>query len=400
MVAESSKPLSFAQSPFMNVTEILHHLISFPVLGGQVNGSIASWIEKYLIQHGVAFVNVWNEEKTKRCIHCRIGPAIDGGVILSGHMDVVPVDGQDWTYPPFELTDPGDGKLYGRGTSDMKGYVACCLSLVPEMMVADLKRPIYLALSFDEEIGCRSGQMLANHMRDYYEEKPAFAIIGEPTMLHGFNCQKGIVVYKTSLNGINAHSSKIMEKVSAIHESARLITWLEDKMHELIGNGHIDHRFVPPHTTFHVGTFEKSGIQFNIVSDSASFMWEIRNIPMDSIAGLFGEFEAFCREREVICQQRFPDFRIVNEEIHDEVPSLDTPEESRVVELIRTITGNHAIKSAAYAAEAGQFQRAGFEAIICGPGDIDQAHKADEFISKDQLQKGVEMIKKLIEISC
>ena len=184
----------------MTATQILEKLVSFPVLGGESNIIIAKWIEDYLTQHGVEFRNVPNEEGTKRSIHCRIGPAVDGGIILSGHTDVVPVKGQPWETDPFVLTDKGDGKLYGRGSCDMKGFIACCLAVVPEMVKANLKRPIYFAFSYDEEIGCLAAPALAADINEYYDEKPKFAIIGEPSMMQPIVGQKGIVIYKTSVN--------------------------------------------------------------------------------------------------------------------------------------------------------------------------------------------------------
>jgi len=381
----------------MTATEILRKLVSYPVLGGQSNESIAQWIEDYLTDHGVPFKNVENKEENKRSIHCRIGPAVDGGVILSGHTDVVPVEGQPWKTDPFTLTDGGDGKLYGRGSCDMKGFIACCLAVLPEMLAAELKRPIYFAFSYDEEIGCLAAPALVADINKHYKEKPKYAIIGEPSMLQPIVGQKGIVIYKTTVNGSAGHSSRIRTEVSAINESARLILWLENKMAEMIAAGRIDDRFTPPHSTIHSGIFEKSGIAPNVVSDHASFYWDVRVIPMDKGADIREEFEAYCESLMTEKRKIFPDFKIETLEAHSDVPPLDTPEHLDVVSFIRELSGVQKLDTVAYAAEAGQFAEAGFESVICGPGDIAQAHRANEFIEIDQLQGGVEMIRRLVK---
>jgi len=336
----------------MTAAEILKQLVSFPVLGGESNISIAKWIEAYLTKHGVTFKNVPNEEGTKRSIHCRIGPAVDGGVILSGHTDVVPVEGQPWDTDPFDLTDKNDGKLYGRGSCDMKGFIACCLAALPQMVQANLKKPIYFAFSYDEEIGCLAAPDLAADINNYYSEKPKYAIIGEPSMMQPVVGQKGIVIYRTSVNGSAGHSSGIRTEVSAIHEAARLVIWLENKMNALIEAGHVDDRFTPPHTSIHSGIFEKSGIAPNVVSDAASFFWDVRVIPMDKGADIRKEFEAHCEDVMAECRKRFPDFEIKTEEAHSDVPALDTPEHLDVVPLIKELSGNDKLTTVAYAAVA------------------------------------------------
>lgn len=381
----------------MNALEILSKLVSFPVLGGQSNISIAEWIEHYLAQHNIPFRNVPNEDGNKRSIHCRIGPAVDGGLILSGHMDVVPTEGQPWDSDPFTLTDKGDGKVYARGSCDMKGFIACCLSMVPEMIAADLKRPIYFALSYDEEIGCLSAPELAADVMSHYSEQPKFAIIGEATMMQPAVGQKGIVIYKTTVNGSAGHSSRIRQEVSAINEAARMILWLETKMNRLIEAGQVDNRFTPPHTTIHCGLIEQSGIAPNVISDSATFYWDVRVIPKDKSSEILAEFNAYCRELEEENRKRFSAFIISTTEDHSDVPPLDTPEHLEIVPLIKKLVVKEELITVAYAAEAGQFAEAGFQSVICGPGDIAQAHRANEFVSKAQLDECLGMLRKLIK---
>lgn len=377
----------------MNVEQILAKLVSFPVLGGESNLSILLWIESYLTELGITSFRVYNEEGNKSSLHCRIGPAVDGGIILSGHTDVVPVAGQNWDTDPFVLTEIGD-KLYGRGSCDMKAFLACIMTSAPMMVNADLKKPIYFAFSYDEEIGCLGAPDLIEAIALHYDEKPAYAWIGEPSMLIPIVGQKGICVQETIVNGSAGHSSRIRQEVSAIHEASRLIIWLEEKMNQLADQSS-DTRFNPPHTSIHVGTLH-GGIAPNVIADRCSFKWDIRCIPQDSIPQILEAFDAYCRSREKELRTIFPDFVIETINDHPEVPALDTKEDQEIAQLIKELTEADQFDTVSYAAEAGQFEEGGFPSIICGPGDIAQAHRANEFVSKAQLKRGVELIEKLI----
>src|SRR5690606_39271870 len=376
--------------------QILQKLISFDVLGGQSNLSIALWIKEYLENLNVTVHAFTVEDGKKMGIHARIGPPVDGGIILSGHTDVVPVEGQSWDTDPFEMRYGGDGKLYGRGTCDMKGFLACCLYLVPEMMAADLQKPIYLGFSYDEEIGCQGAPALIEHMSQTYSEKPGFAIIGEPTMMQPVIGQKGICVIRTTVNGSAGHSSRIRQEVSAVHEAARLVMWIENYMNKLVEERRLDDRFDPSHTSMHVGRIQ-GGIAANVIADVATFDWDIRVIPGDSVHNILDKFRQFCDTRQEELKTVFPDFNIVTNLEHPPVPPLDTSPDSEILRLVQRLTGNESWSTVAYAAEAGQFSEAGYESIICGPGSIAQAHRANEFIDKDQLQKCISVLQKLIE---
>lgn len=379
----------------MLVTEILKKLVSFPVLGGQSNLAIIEWIAEYLEDYKVSYTYVPNEDGSKKSLHCRIGPAVDGGVILSGHTDVVPVEGQAWSTNPWELTER-KGLLYGRGSCDMKGFIACCLAAVPEMVKADLQRPIYFAFSYDEEVGCLAGPALAAAINHDYPETPKYAIIGEPSMMEPIVGQKSIAIYRTHVKGSAGHSSRIKTEVSSIHEVAKLITWLENKMNALIEAGQTDDRFVPNHTSLHAGIV-KGGIAPNVIADQAYFDWDCRTIPRDDPHQIFQDFLAHCTVREQELKATFPEAAITTEVVHPVVPALDTPEHLEVVTLIKKLSGIEHLQTVAYAAEAGQFANAGFQTVICGPGDIAQAHRKDEFISVAQLEKGVNFIRKIIQ---
>ena len=390
----------------MTAPQILAHLVRFPILGGQPNRPIVEWISAYLTGLGVEHHLVWNEEGTKALLHARIGPAVDGGIILSGHLDVVPTEGQPWETDPFELTEVGD-RLYARGSCDMKGFLACCLASIPlllatpshpppgqNMSSGPLKKPVYLAFSYDEEIGCMAGDLMAETIRDHYAETPAGAIIGEPTGLQPIVGQKGIAVYTTTVYGSQGHSSRVKDEVDAVHEAARLVVWLEDRMDALIAAGRTDDRFHPNHTSIHVGTI-RGGSAFNIIANECSFMWDMRTIPADDAEDILADFAAHCREREALRRRTYPGFRIEHVPLHPPVPALDTPEDAPIVDLIKDLTGVEETATVAYAAEAGQFARAGFPSVICGPGDIAQAHRANEFVTREQLAGCMEMIARL-----
>ncbi len=377
----------------MSVEDILAKLVRFPVLGGESNLTIIHWIKDYIEGFGIETTLVPNKENTKASLHCRIGPAVDGGVILSGHTDVVPVEGQIWDTDPFTLVKKGD-KLFARGSADMKGYIACCLALLPTLKQADLKKPIYFAFSYDEEIGCLAAVELIDHIKKTYLENAAYAIIGEPSSLEPVIGKKGVCYVQTEVNGSAGHSSGIHKEISAIHESTRLIIWLENKMKQLALSNR-DPRFVPPHSTLHVGQIS-GGVATNIVADYTRFEWDVRVIPKDNIQTVFEEFFTFCKQREKEVQKLFPNFKIINTLLHPPVPALDTKETDPIVALTQKISGQYSWRTVSYAAEAGQFQEAGYQSIICGPGSIEQAHRANEFTTQEQLDKCVEMLKKLV----
>ena len=377
----------------MKVEEILAKLVSFPVLGGDSNLELIHWIKSYIESFGLETTLVPNEEKTKASLHCRIGPSVDGGVILSGHTDVVPVKGQAWDSDPFTLTKK-DSKLFGRGSADMKGFIACCLASLPTLIEADLKQPIYFAFSYDEEIGCLAAPELIEHIKKTYSENAKYAIIGEPSSLVPVIGKKGVCYVLTEVNGSAGHSSGIHKEISAIHESTRLIIWLENKMKEL-SQATQDHRFKPPHSTLHVGQIS-GGVATNIVADYTRFEWDVRVIPKDDIKAIFNDYFSFCKERELEVRKRFPDFSITNTFVHPPVPALDTKLADDIVALTQKISGQNSWKTVSYAAEAGQFHEAGYQSIICGPGSIEQAHRANEYTTQEQLDKCVEMLQKLV----
>lgn len=376
--------------------QILQKLVSYDVLGGTSNLTIMDAIIEILIDNKIEFHLVPNEDMTKTSLHCRIGPDAPGGVILSGHTDVVPVAGQDWHTEPFSVVELG-GKLFGRGTCDMKGFLACCLASIAMFQSANLRKPVYFAFSYDEEVGCLAGPALAEAIAGYYSNKPSFAIIGEPSMMKPVIGQKGICVLETKVLGSAGHSSRIRQEVSAVHVAARLIGWLEQKMDDLIREGRLDDRFHPPHTSLHVGMIS-GGIAPNVIADSCTFYWDVRVIPGDDVQQIIAEFEQYCNEVKVELQKKFAGAEIQTRMDHPPVPPLGTENDADVVHLIRKITDCQDLGTVAYAAEAGQFSQAGFQSVICGPGDIAQAHRANEFVAESQLQECLDMLVKLAQV--
>ncbi|MEK6154676.1 acetylornithine deacetylase [Flavobacteriaceae bacterium 3-367] len=362
---------------------ILKDLVAFSVLGGDSNLSIAGYIIDYLEENQISFHKVMNDRGNKMSVHCRIGPARDGGVVLSGHMDVVTTEGQHWTRPEFTLTRE-EGRLYGRGTTDMKGFLACCLAMVPTLKKKTLVKPIYFAFSYDEEIGCLAGPDLIRDMKRAYAERPAFAIIGEPTSMRTITAEKGVAFFETEVVSTAAHSSQVRNSLSAIEETTYLIQWLLKKMDDFINEGNVDPRFDPSHTTIHIGKI-RGGTATNIVADHCLFEWDIRNIPKDSIEKIKESFEVFCMQRIAKNKTVFPDFNIRTTANFPIVPGLDTPLNEEIVALVNGLTHSKAPGTVAFASEAGQFSKEGFETVLCGPGDMEQGHTADEYIEVTQL---------------
>lgn len=373
--------------------QILGDLISYDVLGGQSNLTILDYIIGFLIEKRLEYYLVPNDDCTKASLFCRIGPATDGGVILSGHTDVVPVAGQDWKTDPFILTEK-DNKLYGRGSCDMKGFIACCLASADLFSKAGLKKPVYFAFSYDEEVGCLAGPALARAIKSHYPEKPSMAIIGEPSVMKVVTGHKGICVLKTTISGSAGHSSRIRQEVSAVHVAAGVIRWMEDKMEQLIADGRTDSRFMPPHTTIHAGMIQ-GGIAPNVIADKCTLYWDIRVIPRDNVREIIAEFQHWCSNYTAELQKKFNGASISTVEDHPPVVPLGTDDDAAVVRLVCKLTGESETETVAYAAEAGQFAEAGFQTVICGPGDIAQAHRADEFVDINQLDKCLAMMDKL-----
>ncbi|MEM8988304.1 MAG: acetylornithine deacetylase [Pseudomonadota bacterium] len=370
----------------------IRRLVAFDTTSHLSNLALIDDVEAYFNDHGVSAVRVHNDEKTKANLYAVVGPEVEGGVILSGHTDVVPVDGQDWDTDPFELTQK-DGKLYGRGTCDMKSFSAIALSLLPEMRAADLKRPLIFALSYDEEIGCVGAPRMIAEIKNKVPA-PSAAIIGEPTMMKVIDGHKGIASFRTTVTGHTTHSSQTDRGVSAVEAAAKLIAKISDMRAANAAKADPASTFDPPYTTMTVNVVN-GGTQLNIMAAECAFDWDMRTVPGDDPKALYGEFSAYAERVEREMQEKAPGCRV---ETHwaTNAPVLAPTADNSAADLAKGITGHNHTETVPYAAEAGQFQEAGFSTVICGPGSIDQAHQANEFISLDQVRQGTDFLRKLI----
>jgi acetylornithine deacetylase len=375
----------------MHTQELLERLVAFPTVSRDSNLPLIEFVQDYLKQHGIAATLVPNDDGTKANLYATMGPHKPGGVVLSGHTDVVPVDGQPWHTDPFTLTER-DGRLYGRGTCDMKAFTAIALSLVPEMQA--LTSPIHLALSYDEEVGCLGAPRMIEQLKTQIPT-PSAVVVGEPTEMKLVTAHKGLMAHRTTVRGHEAHSSQTHRGVSAVMTASRLITHLDDMARTLRAQTSSNTGFEPAWTTIHVGTVQ-GGTAINIISRHCEFTWDLRNIPDDDPQELLDRFQHFYEEKVLPEMHDVDPETRIDTTIMARVPALRHEPASAAVKLVQDLTSETAMFKVPFAAEAGQFQEAGFPTVICGPGSIDQAHQRDEFISIEQLDKGVDFMRRLI----
>jgi acetylornithine deacetylase len=375
-------------------TEMLAKLVSYPTISDRSNLALVEFVESYLAEHGVLSTRVYDETGEKAALFATLGPAIDGGVVLSAHTDVVPVEGQDWTSDPFVLRQDG-GRLYGRGSADMKGFAATVLAHVPDMLQAGLKRPIHIALSYDEEVGCFGAPPMINRMLAD-GPRPAAVIVGEPTSMQVVTGHKGIIVLKTKIQGYPVHSSQLNRGVSAISAAARLISWMDAQTAGNKAAADPQCPFDPPYTSLHCGTI-KGGTAHNITAAECEFVTDIRLLPEENGQDWIQRYKAFV-ETEVL-----PGMKEISEQCAIEiveaanVPGLSPETDGAAEQLARQLTGDNASHVVVYATEGGQFQERGLSTIVCGPGSIDQGHQVDEFIEIAELNKCSTFLMRLCE---
>ncbi|MEQ8829035.1 MAG: acetylornithine deacetylase [Alphaproteobacteria bacterium] len=374
--------------------ELLETLVGFDTTSAKSNMALIDWVRTYLDGHGIASTLVPNEDGTKANLWATVGPAREGGVCLSGHTDVVPVDGQPWDTDPFTLTRKGE-RLYGRGTCDMKAFPATALALLPEMLARPLTRPIHFAFSYDEEVGCLGApSMIAEIGRSL--PRPSVVIIGEPTDMKVVSAHKGMWFFRTIVTGKEAHSSQTHRGVSAVMTGARLIAKLDEMAKARAAAADPDCKFVPPYTTIHVGTVQ-GGTAANIISRRCEFVCDVRNLPDDFPEDIQREYEAWI-ETEILPEMHAvdPNTRI-DVTTENVVPGLREDLDSEAETLVRQLTGDNDVSYVPYGTEAGQFQSAGMAAVVCGPGSIDQAHQPNEYVEIDQIAQCETMLRKLID---
>jgi acetylornithine deacetylase len=335
-----------------------------------------------------------NADGTKSNLMATIGPAVEGGVVLSGHTDVVPVDGQPWSTDPFTVIEKG-GRLYGRGTCDMKGFLACALAAAPELAQANLTRPVHLALSYDEEIGCLGAPAMIDVIRREVPA-PAFVVVGEPTNMEAVNGHKGIATFQVTVIGREVHSSQPHLGVSAVMEAVKLMSSLGVLAERLQAEADPASPFTPKGPTLTIGIVH-GGTAHNILARQCEFIFDLRAPGPRTPAEILAPFLAEAAELDRTLKARAPEAG-VHVEMRTNVPPF-APETEGVAEAFaRRMTGdNGPPRVVAFAAEAGQFQQAGFSTVICGPGSIDQAHQPDEYVEVSQLQRGALFMRRLID---
>lgn len=370
---------------------MLDALVGIPTVSRDSNLELVRFVCDYLQGHGVTARLVESDCGRKANLYATIGPMVSGGVVLSGHTDVVPVDGQDWQTDPFHVAERG-GRLYGRGTCDMKGFIATALALVPEMR--GLRYPVHLALSYDEEVGCLGAPRLIEAITANVPQ-PRAVIVGEPTEMKVVTAHKSMFIFETQVNGFEAHSSKQNLGVPAVMVAGRLVNWLAEQQARNRHRAEPDCPFEPGYSTLHCGVIH-GGTAQNITAKSCRFITDIRTLPDEDPKDFFRDLERYARE------ELEPEMRAVHADtgivfdIRSQVPGFHAAEDEPAVVLAKQLTGQNATECVAYGAEAGQFQEAGLSVVMCGPGSIDQAHQPNEFISVDQFEQGTAFLRRLL----
>lgn len=372
---------------------VLDRLVAFDTTSARSNLALIDWVADYLSGYGIP-ARRSSAREGKANLFATIGPADKGGVILSGHTDVVPVAGQEWHSDPFRLTER-QGRLLGRGSADMKGFIALVLALVPQATRRGLKVPLHLAFTHDEETGCFGAPALIAALPSG-AARPSLAIVGEPTSMMVANRQKGCSFFRTRVTGRDGHSSAPDRGVNAIVAASEIIAEITRLAAEARARGRPDSGFDPPHTTLSVGTIE-GGTAVNIIARECRFEWDLRNIPDDDAAAITGRLDRF------IMADLLPRLRAtctdaaVETETVVAVPPLLPAPNSPAEELARRLTGVNTTTTISFASEAGLYQQAGIPAIVCGPGSIDVAHQPDEYITRAELAAGQAFLDRLLD---
>jgi acetylornithine deacetylase len=368
--------------PNSEVRELLKALVGFDTTSAKSNLALIEFVEDYLDGQGIECFRVPSPDGTKADLFASIGAQGEGGIGLSGHSDCVPVEGQRWTSDPFTLTERG-GKLYGRGACDMKGFIACVLASVPLFKSRTLKEPIHIIISYDEEVGCTGVRPLIARLGADLP-RPRAIIVGEPTSMKVIDAHKRIDSYRTRVTGREAHSSMPELGVNAIAAAAALIGELE-RLGADIAAKQNDPRFEPPFSTVSVGTI-KGGTAPNIVPKHCEFQWQVRSLPSAAPAEVPRDLSAFAKNALLPRMRQVTQEAAVDLETQGSVPAFVATPRSAAVALALQLTGTDTTHAVSYTTEAGLFEQAGCPSVICGPGDIAQAHAADEYVSIEQLE--------------
>ncbi len=363
----------------MNSEKLLSKLISYPTISETSNKEIIDFISSYLLRFGIKSKKIEGNHSQYN-LYCRIGPPTEGGIMFSGHTDVVPVEGQKWSKKPFKLTSVKN-KLYGRGTSDMKGFIAVVLSIIPKIKIKELKKPIHLVFSYDEEIGCVGIQKLIPFFKKI-SPKPKFCIVGEPTEMKLINQHKGKKNFSVIFNGLESHSSLINDGVNAINYSAEFIKYLETIQNSL-KKKNCEKSFYPEYPTINVGTIS-GGVAVNIIPNKCEIEFEIRDTPKLNTRKLLKKIEVYLKKLQNKMKKKSPlcSIKITQK---NNFPPLKTNQNKEIISLCLNSLKANSLNTVSFGTEAGVFNDLGFQTVVCGPGSIKQAHKPDEFIEKKQM---------------
>ena len=374
---------------------LMTKLISFPTVSRDSNLPLVDWVESYLDSHGIPAHRVYDETGEKAALFAHVGPDVEGGIVLSGHTDVVPVDGQAWDTDPWTVIEK-DGKYFGRGTCDMKGFDALSIWALVEAHHRDVTRPLQLALSYDEEVGCLGAPPMIDRMVETLPKASA-VIVGEPSMMNAVTAHKGGLGLNTRIKGYEVHSSLMHTGVSAIMSGARLIEWANqtNAASAAAEPSPVAAMFEPTFTTVHIGTIE-GGTADNITAKDCRFSVDMRVLPdesperwreiyMEQVAGVVADMKAVHPDTDIEVDTTFW------------VPGLRPEEDGEAERIVRQITGDNGEHVVSYGTEAGQFQERDYSVVICGPGSIEQAHQPNEFIEVAQFKAGAAFLERMLD---
>ncbi len=374
--------------------EMLRRLVAYPTVSRDSNLALIDFVADHLAGHGVDSHLTYDDERRKANLYATLGPADRPGICLSGHTDVVPTDGQDWDGDPFEAV-ARDGRLYGRGTCDMKGFLAVVLAMVPEFLAQRLETPIHLALSYDEEVGCIGVRRLIAALDDM-PVRPRLCIVGEPTEMKPVIGHKGKLAMRCRVRGLECHSSLAPAGVNAVEYAAELIVFLHAMAEARRSAGPFDAHFDPPFTTIHTGTVS-GGTALNIVPRDCSFEFEFRNLPGDDPAALLARVTRYAHDTLLPAMRETAPEAAIGFERITAFPGLDIADSDPATELVKALSGANHTSKVSFGTEGGLFQAAGVPSVVCGPGAIEQAHKPNEFIELDQIARCETFLRRLIE---
>lgn len=376
-----------------SILGILRTLVAFPTVSSESNLPLIQWVENYLDTHGVPHWRV-NEQPGKASLLARIGPEVHGGIVLSGHTDVVPVKDQAWQSDPFTLTER-DGKLYGRGTCDMKSFLALALAAVPLFTTICRTRCVWLAFSHDEEIGCLGAAPMANALIQH-NAQPSLVVVGEPTDMKLVGAHKGILSFETVITGREAHSSMPEQGVNAVMVMAELMHLLNQIAEQSKAARDENYASVTPYASVHIGVVE-GGTARNIVPRHCRIAWEVRTLPATDVDALLAPFYKKSAELETAMKQVDPGCSIVTRPLTKVRGLHFTASDAAHLPLAHRLAAANAMSAVAYGTEGGIFQEAGLPVIVCGPGSIDQAHQPNEFVTTEQLALGAAFMERVGE---